>query len=458
MKEVLLSVLDKTCNLGATYAEIRSQKNSNTIINIRDGDVETVNLAREAGAGIRVLANGAWGFSTTSSLKREELKKSAKSAFKMAKAAGKSVREPAELAPIKAVEDSVKVGVKVDPREIDISTKIDKLLKINEGCFNFDKRIKSVTVRYADLTTEQTLATTEGTFIEQEKRFVWNYCWVTGKSNSVMASARDEIGAHGYELFEAEPPEKIAGRVSKKVTQQLEAKTPKSGEHPAVIGTNIVGVLAHEALGHICEADLTLSGSALMGKLGEKIASEKVTIYDTALIPEGFGAIKYDDEGVKGQKTILIKKGVLKGLMHNRETAAKTNMTPTGNARAQDFRVPPIIRMRNTCFDKGDYSFEELLEDIKFGYYLEAFRGGQANLDGTFTVGVQSAFEIVKGELGEPVRNVGISGNTLETLQRVNACGKDVEIGVGRCGKGQYMFISDGGPPVRVRKILIGGA
>ncbi|MEA2090249.1 MAG: TldD/PmbA family protein [Thermoproteota archaeon] len=458
MKEALFSVLDKTSKLGATYAEIRAQKNNNTIINIRDGEVEAVTLARETGAGIRVLAKGAWGFSTTNSLKQEELEKSAKSAFKMAQAAGESVREPVKLAPIKAVEDLVKVSVKVDPREIDISMKIDKLLEINQSCFIFDKRIRSVTVRYADLATEQTLATTEGTFVEQEKKFVWNYCWVTGKSNGVMASARDEIGAHGYELFEVEPPEKIAGRVSGKVTQQLEAKAPKSGGYPAVIGTNIVGVLAHEALGHICEADLTLSGSALMGKLGEKIASEKVTIYDTALIPRGFGAIQYDDEGVKGQKTILIKKGVLVGLMHNRETAAKMNMTPTGNARAQDFRVPPIVRMRNTCFDKGGYSFEELLEDVKFGYYLEAFRGGQANLDGAFTVGVQSAFEIVKGELGEPVRNVGISGNTLETLKQVDGCGKDFELGMGRCGKGQYMFISDGGPPVRVRKILIGGA
>jgi len=113
--------------------------------------------------------------------------------------------------------------------------------------------------------------------------------------------------------------------------------------------------------------------------------------------------------------------------------------------------------MRNTCFEKGEYSFEELLEDIKFGYYLEAFRGGQANLDGTFTVGVQSAFEIVKGEIGKPVRNVGISGNTLETLRQVDACGKDFGLEMGRCGKGQYMFQSSGGPPLRVKSILIGG-
>ena len=458
MKEIFTSVLEKLRKRGALYAEIRAQNNNNTFITVRDGQVEAVTLSTETGAAIRVLAANAWGFSTTNSLEQPDLDKSANSAFNMAKAAGRSVKEIVNLAPVKAVEDKVTVPVKKDPRAVSISTKVNNLLTINKTCFDFDKRIRSVTVNYADLATEQTLATTDGTFIEQEKMFVWNYCWVTGKSNGIMTSARDETGAHGYELFDLEPPEQIAEKVSRKVTQQLEAKPPKSGLHPAVIGTNVVGVLAHEALGHICEADLALAGSAVMGKIGEKIASEQVTIFDSALIPQGFGALKYDDEGVSGQKTLLIRDGILVGFMHNRETAGKMNVSPTGNARAQDFRFPPLIRMRDTCFEKGDYTFAELLEDIKFGYFLEAFRGGQANLDGTFTVGVQSAFEIVDGELGNPVRNIGISGNTLETLKQVDACGNDFGLELGRCGKGQYMFVSPGGPPVRVKSLLIGGA
>jgi TldD protein len=456
VKEVLFSLLERLRR--ASYAEIRTQRNNNTILSLKDGQVEAVTLADETGAGIRVLANGAWGFSTTNSLSKADLSHSLDSALKMAIAAGQSSQEQTKLAPTNPVEDSVRVPVAQDPENISVETKIDNLLTISKECYNFDKKIRSVTLNYADLNTQQTLATSEGTFIEQQKKFVWNYCWVTGKSNGVMASARDETGAHGYELYDHQPPEEIATRVSKKVTQQLKAKPPKGGSYPAIIGTNIVGVLAHEALGHICEADLTLSGSALMGKLGKKIASDKVTIYDSALMSKGFGAIKYDDEGVLGQKTTLIKDGTLLSLMHNRETAAKMKVSPTGNARAQDFRVPPLIRMRNTCFEKGTHSFDELLEDIKFGYYLEAFRGGQANLDGTFTVGVQSAFEIAKGSLGKPVRNLGISGNTLQTLQQVDACGKDFGLEVGRCGKGQMMFESSGGPPIRVKSILIGGA
>jgi TldD protein len=458
LKDVLVSVINEITGAGANYAEVRAQKNDSTILEMKDGHMEAVTVASEVGAGVRVLANGAWGFSTTNSLLRQDLVASLRAALKMASTAGKKVREPVKLAEVKAVEDTVTVPVQKDPRNIDISTKIGNLLDINKHCYSFDERIKSVTLNSANLTTEQTLATSDGTFIEHEKRFVWNYCWVTGKSGSIMASARDEIGAHGYELYESHPPDKIAKRVCQKVIQQLEAEPAKSGPHPAIIGTDIVGVLAHEALGHICEADIALSGSALMGKIGEQIASEKVTIHDSALIPEGFGALKYDDEGVPGEQTVIIKEGTLVGYMHNRETAGKMNVSPTGNARAQDFRVPPIIRMRTTCFEKGSHSFEELLEGVKFGYYLEDFRGGQANFDGTFTIGVQSAFEINKGQLSKPVRNLGISGNTLETLEQVDACGKDFGLEMGRCGKGQLMFASDGGPSLRVKTILIGGA
>ncbi|RLG39988.1 MAG: TldD/PmbA family protein [Thermoproteota archaeon] len=390
-------------------------------------------------------------------MEKEDLMKAAESAFRMARASSKIIREPVRLADVKAVEDRVGSLAKKDPSKVDISEKLSNLLEIDRLSFKYDTRIKSVTIRYADISTEEIIATTDGTYVEQRKDYVWNYCWVTGSANGIMASARDELGAHGYELFDEETPEVISNRVCKRVIQQLEAKTPKGGRFPAVIGTDIVGVLAHEALGHLCEADLTLAGSVIMGKIGEKIASDVVTIYDDALMEEGFGYIKYDDEGVPGRKTVLIEKGVLVGLMHNRETAAKMEVEPTGNARAQDFRVPPIIRMRNTCFERGDYSFEELLEDIKFGYYLEAFRGGQANLDGTFTVGVQSAFEIVNGELGEPVRNLGISGNTLETLAKIDACGKDFGLECGRCGKGQSAFVSSGGPHIRVKEITIGG-
>jgi len=455
--DTLSSALGRAMDVRASYGEIRAQQTQSTAVAMRDGRVEALSQAVESGAGVRVLLGGAWGFSTSNSLKKGDLLKAVRNACRMAEATSRVVREPVKLADVRPVRGSVRVHVKVDHRSVDVSRKVGDLLELSKNCFSHDSRVRSVTVSYADLATDQTLVTSEGTSLEQEKLFAWNYAWITVKEGDRLASARDEIGAHGYELFETNSPDAIARRVVERAQNQLRAKPAKGGEYPCVLGTNVVGVLAHEAVGHICEADLTLAGSAIQGMLGENVASEVVTICDSALLSEGFGAIRYDDEGVPGERTVLIDKGVLVGLMHNRETAGKMEAKPTGNARAQDFRVPPLIRMRNTYFEAGDHAFEELLEGISFGYYLESFRGGQANLDGTFTVGIQNAFEISHGELGVPARNLGISGNTLATLREVEACGRGLELECGRCGKGQLMFQSSGGPPVRVRKILVGG-
>src|SRR5208337_1843391 len=113
--------------------------------------------------------------------------------------------------------------------------------------------------------------------------------------------------------------------------------------------------------------------------------------------------------------------------------------------------------MRNTFIEARDYTFEELIEDVKFGYYLKSFHGGEANLDGTFQVGIQEAYEIVRGEVGEPVRNASISGNTLETLFKIDAVGKEFELWPGLCGKGQSACVGDGGAHTRVREVMVGG-
>jgi TldD protein len=217
-------------------------------------------------------------------------------------------------------------------------------------------------------------------------------------------------------------------------------------------------VFVHEAFGHLAEADLALSGGLLASNMGKRLGSNLVTFYDDGTLEGSFGAFKYDDEGVASRKTILINDGVVSGLMHNRETAQKFNTEPTGNARAEDFRVEPIIRMRCTYMAPRDQTLEELLEGVKTGYYFKSFRGGQASIDGTFQVGIQEGYEIVKGEIGAPVRNASISGNTLETLHKVNGVGKDFSLNPGRCGKGQIAFVCDGGPHIRLSEVVVGGS
>jgi len=458
LKEDLVKAVDYGQKLGADYVEVRAQKLFKTLLTTKDGEVEAAKEGTENGAGIRVLTKGAWGFATLGTLDPKLLKQAVEEAFKMAKAASFKVKTPVKLAETKAVEDRVMAKPRKDPREIPIKEKIHVALAMDKAIFDYDRRVKSCTIDYLDLTGINYFINSDGTYIEEDKLYVWSRILASAREADVFTSGREEIGSTaGFEVFDIETPEIVGTRIAKRVIDQLKAKAPKGGIFPAVIGTNVVGVFIHEAFGHLAEADLTLSGSVLSDKLGKKIASEVVTVYDDGTVDGAFGSFKYDDEGVPTQKTLLVRNGEVVGLMHNRETACKFSMEPTGNARAEDFRFEPIIRMRNTYLASGDNTFEELLEDINFGYYLESFRGGQANLDGTFQVGIQEAYEIVKGQLGAPVRNASISGNTLETLYKVDAVGGDFKLWPGRCGKGQTAFICDGGPHIRVREVIVGG-
>jgi len=459
LKDTLDKIIEVAVQkFGAEYAEARAQKLFKTMLTVKEEKVEAVREGIENGVAIRVLVNGAWGFASVCSFDASVLSDATSHACKMAKTASLKLKNPIKLAESKAVEDRVLVKPKKNPTEIPIENKIKTTLTIAKNVLEYDNRVKSCTVDYLDLVGTNYFMNSEGAYIEQDKLYVWSRISATAKEKDVYTFSREEVGSTaGYEVFDIETPEVVGERAAKRAVDQLKAKPPKGGTFPVVLGPNVVGVFVHEAFGHLAEADLTLSGSVLMDKLGKKVASEVVTVYDDGTIEGAFGSFKYDDEGVPAQKTLLIKDGIVVGLMHNKETAKKFNAQPTGNARAEDFRTEPIIRMRNTFMAPRDYSLEELIEDIKFGYYFKSFRGGQANLDGTFQVGIQEGYEIVKGEVGEPVRNASISGNTLETLRKVDAVGKDFELWPGRCGKGQTAFVCDGGPHIRVLEVLVGG-
>jgi TldD protein len=458
LRDTLAKTVDYGRSLGAEYVEVRAQALFKTLLTTKDGTVEGAKEGTEGGAGVRALVNGAWGFVSLGKLEPKLLTEAVDEAVRLAKAASLRVKSPVKLAEVKTVEDRVVAKSRRNPRDVSMEEKIDNALSMDKTVFGCDSRIKSCTISYLDVTGTNYFVNSDGTCIEQDKLYVWSRILASARESSVFASAREEIGStSGYEVFDTVTPEKVGLMVANRVVEQLRAKTPKGGAFPAVIGPNVVGVFIHEAMGHLAEADLTLSGSVLYDKVGKQIASDAVTVYDDGTVEGAFGSFRYDDEGVRTQKTALIEKGTLTGLMHSRETAQKLDMKPTGNARAEDFRFEPIIRMRNTYLAAGDRSFEELIEDMDFGYYLKSFRGGQANLDGTFQVGIQEAYEIVKGQIGEPVRSASISGNTLETLRRVEAVGRDFELWPGRCGKGQTAFICDGGPHIRVGEVTVGG-
>jgi len=456
LEKINLLAVDK---FSAQYSEVRAQELKKTLLTIKEGRVEAAKQGIENGVALRVLVNGAWGFSSVGSFNFSDLKLAVSDACKMARAISKRMKKPIKLAKTKPIIDTINVEARKNPANTSMEHKIKTALSINQACLGYNKKIRSCTIDYMDLFGNNYFVNNEGANIEQDKLYVWSRITSSAFNSGIFSYGREEIGSTaGYEIFDEYTPEMIGKTVAKRALSQLISKPVKGGNFPVILGPNVVGVFVHEAFGHLAEADLALSGGILSNRIGKRIASNVVTLYDDGTVEDAFGSFKYDDEGVPSQKTLLVKDGIVKNLMHNRETAQKFNMDPTGNSRAESFRDEPIIRMRNTYMAPKDHSFEELLEDVTSGYYMKSFRGGQTNIDGTFQVGVQEGYEIVNGEIGDPVRNVSISGNTLKTLLKVDAVGKDFKLWPGRCGKGQTAFVCDGGPHIRIKEVIVGGS
>lgn len=459
MMDLLIWLVEKGRNEGTEYVEARYQKFHSTEIEVRDGKVISAIPGIEQGVAIRTLFNGGWGFATVNSIDKDSLYSALITAIKMAKQASVDT-EPTKLAPSTIIIDKVKVYVKEPLEEVSIEEKIKFLLKIDKTARDIGPNIKT-TSNYMDYSEQKIICTSDGTQLEINNSWVYWGMWAYAREAGLIQSYRDRFAMlGGFEVTEKMKAEERAMEAAKKAMELLRAKTAPGGRFTVVIDGALSGLLAHEAIGHASEADGVLRGvSILRGKLGGKIGSEHVTLMDDATINGRFGTDVYDDEGVKSQRKVIIQKGILKGYLTNRESAGKMNLPLTGNARAQDYRFPPIVRMTNTFFQPGDMSFEELIEDVKYGIYAKGGRGGQVSTaEGIFQFGAQEAYIIEKGEVKDRLRDFSMSGFILEALKNVSGVAKDFDIYPSFCGKmGQSMRNTAGGPHMRIENIMVGG-
>jgi TldD protein len=219
-------------------------------------------------------------------------------------------------------------------------------------------------------------------------------------------------------------------------------------------------VFIHEAFGHFSVADFVFEIPRIQEllTLGKPLGIEQLNVIDDATLEDLPGSIKYDDEGVPGQRKYLIKNGVLTQRLHSRETAGKMHEQPTGNARAIRANYPPIVRMTNTAIEPGDTSFEEMIGDIDEGVYAVRMLGGQTNGE-MFTFAAAEGYMIRNGKIAEPVNDVTLTGNVFQTLKDIEAIGNDTLFTNGGCGKGGQMPlpVSVGGPHLRIKNVVIGG-
>lgn len=234
----------------------------------------------------------------------------------------------------------------------------------------------------------------------------------------------------------------------------------RGGEQTVVLAPDLAGMLAHEAMGHPCEADAVLSGAVTADLRDRRVASELITMVDLAHHWNGaelMCPVYVDDEGTPAQDVTMIDQGMLRQFMHSRETAARLGLPPSGNARAYGPDDEPLVRMRNTAILPGRSTLDELIAGVDDGYLLLDTSNGQADATTEFMFGVNLAYEIRNGKLGAAVRDTTLSGSALKVLQSVDGVGSDMKWSCnGYCGKKQPMVVSVGGPSLRARAHLGG--
>ena len=252
----------------------------------------------------------------------------------------------------------------------------------------------------------------------------------------------------------------LLARTHEHLQAKRHAVAARGGEQTVVLAPELAGMLAHEAMGHPCEADAVLGGAVTASLAGQQVASELVTMIDIAHTWNGaevMAPVYVDDEGTPARDVLMIDRGRLTGFMHSRETAARLGEAPTGNARAYNPNDEPLVRMRNTVILPGSAKLAAMIEGVDDGYLLMKTSNGQADSTTEFMFGVTLAYEIRAGKIGRAVRNTTLSGSALKVLRAVDAVSDDMHWDCsGYCGKKQPMVVSMGGPALRTRAHLGG--
>ena len=265
----------------------------------------------------------------------------------------------------------------------------------------------------------------------------------------------------GVEMLSDGLVTEMAEQAVKGIDERFEARRPKGGQMPVVMGAGASGILLHEAMGHAFEADFNRKETSIFSdKMGQQVCPKGIQIIDDGTLKGNRGALNFDDEGVPAQKTYMVEDGILTSYLHDRISARHYGVSPTGNGRRESFRYAPIPRMRATYMESGNAAPADIIASVPQGIYVDEFSNGQVKIgEGDFTFFVKSGFLIENGRLTAPVKDINIIGNGPEALRDVLAVGNDLAIdpGTWTCGKEQSVPVSCGIPTVLIKNLTVGG-
>ncbi len=439
---------------GGPFVELRYHKKRSRSVSVEKGRVDQARIAEHTGVGVRVLEQGTWGFASTDRLETAAVRRAVEAARAAARAsAGARSSRLESLPPAELARGRFDCPGYDELAARPIEESLEMACELEAQARNSSNKIQSASCTYNEVFEEKGIVTSDGAkawtrLVRPEFRMVA----VAQDGGELQRGARS-VGATGAWdcLFRRDTAGQLAEQAARMAVDLLSAEYPEGGRRRVLLSPSLVGLLTHEAIGHTVEADFVAAGSCARGRIGERVASELITLCDSGAseyLEGAGGTLAVDDEGVPAGRTQIIRQGVLTSYLHDRESAAEFGVAPTGNARAWEFDVEPLIRMRNTYIEPGTSTLEQMIAGIEDGLMLDGPKNGQADATGEFMFGTLQAWPIRKGKLGPLMRGVNISGIAFDVLQSVDAVGSEFQwdLGAGHCGKGQPAKVDAGGP------------
>ena len=458
-QEDIQRVLVVALENGGDYADLFFEHSFNNSVGLQDGKVNRCNSTIDFGVGVRVVSGDQTGYAYVEDINSSTLLDAAKTASRIAAKNRKTI--PVEIDRLSPAYNYYKVDTPWE--EVLLNDKMPLLQEVNDLIFDLDKRVIKVTAILSDKTSHILFFNSLGdSYYDYRPLVAFNVSCVMQEGNRFENGSASRSYRMGFEFLSQDLVKLMAKEVVDNTSILFEAIKPQGGEMPVVMGAGGSGILLHEAIGHAFEADFNRKKTSIFSEqLNKQICSNHINVLDDGTIPFNRGAVNIDDEGVLGQKTYLVKEGVLTNYLHDRISASHYGVDPTGNGRRESFRHIPIPRMRSTYMEAGNYSESEIIASVKKGVYVDNFTNGQVKIGaGDFTFFVKSGFLIEEGKLTQPIKDINIIGNGPQALADITMVGNNetIDNGTWNCGKaGQTCPVTCGMPTTLVKKLTVGG-
>ena len=455
LKRVMTAALEK----GGDYVDLYFEHTFNNGVSLMDGQVNNCNSNIDFGMGVRVLAGDQTGYAYVEGVNLEEMLHAAHTAARIASSGKKTL-------PVGLVEKTLahsRYAVTEPWEEVNLKRKIPYLEKLNERIFALDSRVRKVQAFLQDTTSHVLFCNSEGVcYYDYRPMASLGAVCIMEEEGKTENNYSARAYRRGFEFVTDDLIEVLAHEVVERTAILFKAVKPKGGEMPVVMGAGGSGILLHEAIGHAFEADFNRKNVSIFSdQLNKKICNEHINVVDDGTIPFNRGSVNFDDEGVEGQKTHIVREGVLTSYLHDRISARHYSVAPTGNGRRDTFRNMPIPRMRATYMEAGNMKEEDIIASVQKGIYVDNFTNGQVQIGaGDFTFFVKSGYLIENGRLTQPIKDVNIIGNGPKALADITmvASNDKIDNGTWTCGKdGQSCPVTCGMPSALVSKLTVGG-